>query len=191
MIITESINNLCLLAADDNEAAFESIFKLYYIRLLQFTETILKKREDAEEVVEDVFIKLWGSRKTLPAIKNLNYYLFVSVKHGAFNHLEKNKKHLNINIDELALDFCESSFNPEQSMISAEVLQQIQTSINALPPRCKLIFKLIKEDGLKYKEVASLLSISIKTIEAQMTLALGKIGNSLVAQHKTSKQANQ
>jgi RNA polymerase sigma-70 factor (ECF subfamily) len=61
-------------------------------------------------------------------------------------------------------------------MLTAEMMNRVQKAINDLPPRCQLIFKLIKEDGLKYREVAELLQLSIKTIENQMAIALRKIG---------------
>jgi RNA polymerase sigma-70 factor (family 1) len=185
-----SINNLWVLAAEDSEAAFEKIFKLFYTRLCQFALTVLYNKEEAEEVVEDVFIKVWTNRKTLPAIDNLNYYLFVSVKHTAFNYLKKQNRNQVINLDEVKVQMGETSLNPEQSLISTEQIQRIQNSIEALPPRCKLIFKLIKEDGLRYKEVAGLLNISIKTVEAQMALAIGKIDNSLSLQKYSSPFAS-
>jgi RNA polymerase sigma-70 factor (ECF subfamily) len=61
-------------------------------------------------------------------------------------------------------------------MITEEMVRQIKKAVNDLPPRCKLIFKLVKEDGLKYKEVAELLNLSVKTIEAQMAIALRRLG---------------
>ena len=70
-------------------------------------------------------------------------------------------------------------FEPEELLITAEMISRIQQAIHQLPPRCQLIFKLIKDDGLKYKEVADLLNLSIKTIENQMTLALRKIGSAI------------
>jgi RNA polymerase sigma-70 factor (ECF subfamily) len=64
-------------------------------------------------------------------------------------------------------------------MLSTEIFQEIKRAVNALPTRCRLIFKLVKEDGLKYKEVADLLDISIKTVEAQMAIALRRLGKSI------------
>ena len=69
-------------------------------------------------------------------------------------------------------------FNPDELLLSREAVDKILEAINELPPKCKLIFKLIKEDGLKYSEVATLLTISIKTVEAQMAIAVRRIGNS-------------
>jgi RNA polymerase sigma-70 factor (family 1) len=177
---TASIEQLCLLIAErDDEAAFGELFHLFYPRLLLFTEAILKNREAAEEAVEDVFLKLWENRKVLPAINNLNYYLLVAVKHRGLDYLEKMKKQAAISLDEVDLEFGDLAIDPENTLISAESIRIIQAIINELPPRCKLIFKLVKEDGLKYREVSDLLNVSVKTIETQMSLALGKIGEAL------------
>jgi RNA polymerase sigma-70 factor (ECF subfamily) len=177
---TASINQLCLqIAETDDEAAFGELFKLFYARLLLFAEAILKSREPAEEAVEDVLLKLWENRKMLPVINNLNYYLLVSVKHRSLDYLEKIKSHAVISLDDVALEFGEMQVNPETALISAESIRIIRSVINDLPPRCKLIFHLVKEDGLKYREVADLLNISVKTVETQMSLALSKIGNAL------------
>ena len=177
---TASINELCLqIAEQDDEAAFGELFRLFYPKLLLFTETILKSREPAEEAVEDVFLKLWENRKVLPAINNVNYYLLVAAKHKALDYLEKMKKQAVISLDEVEVEFGDIPVNPENTLISAENIRIIQAIINDLPPRCKLIFRLIKEDGLKYREAAELLNISVKTVETQMSLALSKIGAGL------------
>jgi RNA polymerase sigma factor (sigma-70 family) len=82
-------------------------------------------------------------------------------------------------LDEVEVEFGDIPVNPENTLISAENIRIIQAIINDLPPRCKLIFRLIKEDGLKYREAADLLNVSVKTIETQMSLALSKIGTAL------------
>ena len=177
---TTTISQLCLqIAESDDEAAFGELFRSFYPRLLLFAEAILKSREPAEEAVEDVFLKLWENRKMLPAINNLNYYLLVSVKHKSLDYLEKIKSHAVISLDDVVLEFGEMQVNPETALISAESIRIIRSIINDLPPRCKLIFHLVKEDGLKYREAADLLNISVKTVETQMSLALSKIGDAL------------
>ena len=177
---TTTISQLCLQIAEfDDEVAFGELFKLYYSRLLLFTEAILKSRELAEEAVEDVFLKLWENRKVLPAINNINYYLLVAAKHKALDYLEKMKKQAIISLDDMELEFGGIAVNPENTLISAESVRIIQAIINDLPPRCKLMFRLVKEDGLKYREVADLLNVSVKTVETQLSLALRKIGTAL------------
>jgi RNA polymerase sigma-70 factor (family 1) len=175
-----AIDQLCLqIAESDDDSAFGALFKLYYPRLLSFAEAILKSREPAEEAVEDVFLKLWENRKVLPAINNLNYYLLVSVKHRALDYLEKIKKQAVLSLDEVTFEIGKIELNPETSLISAETVRMIRSVINDLPPRCRLIFHLVKEEGLKYRETAELLNISVKTVETQMSLALSKIGEAL------------
>ena len=177
---TTNINQLCLQIAEfDDEVAFGELFKLYYPRLLLFTEAILKSRELAEEAVEDVFLRLWENRKVLTAVNKLNYYLLVAAKHKALDYLEKMKKQAIISLDDMEVEFGDMAVNPENTLISAECVRIIQTIINDLPPRCKLMFRLVKEDGLKYREVADLLNVSIKTVETQISLALSKIGAAL------------
>jgi RNA polymerase sigma-70 factor (family 1) len=175
-----AIDQLCLqIAESDDDSAFGALFKLYYPRLLSFAEAILKIREPAEEAGEDVFLKLWENRKVLPAINNLNYYLLVSVKHRALDYLEKIKKHAVLSLDEVSFEIGKIEVNPETTLISAESIRIIRSVINDLPPRCRLIFHLVKEEGLKYRETAELLNISVKTVETQMSLALSKVGEAL------------
>jgi RNA polymerase sigma-70 factor (ECF subfamily) len=177
---TASINQLCLQIAEfDDEVAFGELFQLHYSRLLLFAEAILKSREPAEEAVEDVFLKLWENRKVLPAINNVNYYLLVAAKHKALDYLEKMRRQAIISLEDVEVEFGDISINPEDSLISAESVRIIQNIVNGLPPRCKLMFRLVKEDGLKYREVAELLNVSIKTVETQISLALSKIGTAL------------
>lgn len=193
MLVTP-LNILCLqIAEQDDEAAFGQIFRLYYPKLLVFAEAICKSRELAEEVVGNVFLKLWENRKMLPAIRNLNYYLLVAVKHTALDYLEKMKKQASLPLDNIDVEFGDININPENTLISAETIRFIQAIIDSLPPRCKLIFRLVKEDGLKYREVAELLNISVKTVETQMSLALSKVGsvlqNSLPSDYKVYNPA--
>ena len=77
------------------------------------------------------------------------------------------------------MDFKSVYFDPEQLMVTAEMVARIKAAIEALPPKCKLIFKLVKEEELKYREVADILNISVKTIESQLAIALKKIGTSI------------
>ena len=179
-MLANSFPTLCVqIAEQDDEAAFAEIFKYYYPKLLLFTKAILKNHELAEEAVEDVFLKLWQNRKMLPAINNLNYYLLVAAKHTAIDYLEKIKRHASFSLDEVEITFAQIPVDPENKLISAEAITIIQHIIDSLPPKCKLIFRLVKEEGLKYKEVAELLNVSVKTVETQMSLAFAKIGSAL------------
>lgn len=160
---------------NDDPVAYKELFLLYHQKLLQFSYSITHSREVAEEIASDVFLKIWLRRKTLPEIENVHLYLYVSTKNLSINYLVKEKKEKTFSFDETIVQFQSIYFDPEQLMITAEMVKRIQIAVLQLPPRCQLIFKLVKEDGLKYKEVAELLHLSLKTVENQMTIALRRI----------------
>jgi RNA polymerase sigma-70 factor (ECF subfamily) len=155
--------------------AYRQLFILFQSSLLEFAVSILKSKQLSEEIVSDVFIAIWQKRQQLDKIENLPFYLFTAVKNRAINELHRQKRMGSVPLDEVAIEFRSLYHDPEQKFISAEMIEEIQTSIRQLPPRCQLIFKLVKEDGLKYKEVAELLHLSVKTVENQMGFALKKI----------------
>ncbi len=137
--------------------------------------SIVHQKESSEEIVNDVFLKLWEKRHLRPAIGNPGLYLYVSVKNRSLNHLRDNAAARTVEIGERCDEYIRFDTNPETILLDAEGLQRIQAAINQLPPRCRLIFSLIKEDGLRYKDVSRLLEISVKTVEAQLAIALRKI----------------
>ena len=134
----------------------------------------------AEEVVEDVFISLWINRSKISAIENLPVYLYTAVKNRSLNKLSELSKHLiTASFDSIDAQIQSIEENPADKLISSEMLRKADEAINQLPPKCKMIFKLVREDGLKYKEVAAILNISVNTIDAQMAIAVKKITTTL------------
>jgi len=172
------------------QAAYKELFVLLHSRLRQFAFSIVKSHEEAEELVSDVFIRIWEKRDQLHIIESPLLYFYTSVRNLAFNRLKKQKR-IPPNVGEEWLVQMDSIyFDPERLMVTEEMVAQIRKAINDLPPRCRLIFKLIKEDQLKYKDVAELLQLSVKTIEAQMAIALRRIGKCIQLEIKASPQAS-
>jgi len=166
-------------AAGDEEA-FKKIYYLFYRKLYLFSLAIVKIKEAAEEITEDVFIKIWQQRAHISAINNLRVYLYIATKNTALSYLSKKAKdNLVEPFDNINIDLYKSSTTPEELMITAEMYRKIQQQVEALPPRCKMIFKLIREDGLKYKEVSDILNISVNTIDVQIAIAIKKIAVAL------------
>jgi RNA polymerase sigma-70 factor (family 1) len=159
----------------DDQLAYKELFTAFYPSLIQFVSGIIKSRQTAEEIVSDLFMKIWEKRKTLEEIHNLRVYCFVSARHLSINQLEKQKKQHHSDIDNFKSCLIHSAPNPEECMISAEMLRRIHEIVEKLPPRCKLSFKLVKEYGFKYREAAEILQVSEKTIENQLAIALRKI----------------
>ncbi|MFY0600165.1 MAG: RNA polymerase sigma-70 factor [Cyclobacteriaceae bacterium] len=163
----------------DDEDSFRLFFNIYYPKLVKFAYYILESHANAEDVVSSAFVKLWNQRKKLLEVRKIDSYLFMSIKNQCYNYLRDNKQHFLKNIDDLDYNFIVDLQNPEQVYLNQEIKDKVIFAINDLPPRCKLVFNLIREEGMKYKEVAELLEISNKTVEAQMTRAISKIKETL------------
>ena len=164
---------------EDDPIAYKQLFQLYYDRLFRFALSITRSRQSAEEIVSDVFLKIWMKRKSLIKIHNKHLYLYICTKNLSINRLIKERNNKVFSFDECVVELQSIYLDPEQLLITAEMMKKVQYAINQLPPRCQLIFKLIKEDGLRYKDAAELLGVSIKTIENQMTIALRKMDQSI------------
>jgi RNA polymerase sigma-70 factor (family 1) len=167
---------LTAIALNNDQAAYKELFILLHSRLKQFAYSILKSTEESEELVSDLFIRIWEKRDQLTAIESPLLYFYTTAKNLAFTRLNKQKRQQSLSAEDWLVQMNSIYFDPEQLMMTEEMVRQIKQAVNDLPPRCRIIFKLIKEDGLKYKEVAELLHLSVKTIEAQMAIALRRIG---------------
>ncbi len=166
---------LSAIALNNDQAAYKELFLLLHGRLKKFAYSILKSGEEAEELVSDVFIRIWQKKDQLTSIETPLLYFYTTTKNLALNRLNKQKKQSGMSAEDWLVQMNSIYFDPEQLMMTEEMLRQIKKAVNDLPPRCRLIFKLIKEDGLKYKEAAELLHLSVKTVEAQMAIALRRI----------------
>jgi RNA polymerase sigma-70 factor (ECF subfamily) len=176
------------IACFDDTQAYKQLFQLFYPSLVSFSVSIIRSKELSEEIVSDVFIKIWEKRHQLDKVENLTYYLFTAVKNKCLNQLHSQKNKDGLEIIDTIFEFKSLYHDPEQKLISAETIREIQNAIQELPPRCRLIFKLVKEEGLKYKEVAELMQLSVKTVENQMSLAFKRIGT--VLDHKLNRFSN-
>jgi len=165
-----------------NQEAFKVLYQQFSKKLINFACSIVKQEDAAFEIVDDVFIQIWKRRENICSINYLKVYLYKSVKNTSLNYLSKKAKE---NILE-PFDFIDiqlhDDISPAQKLITSEIYEKIEDAINALPPRCKIIFKLIREDGLKYKEVAEILNIKENTVDAQMVIAVRKISEAVRSQ---------
>src|ERR1700736_26474 len=147
---------------DNDEIAFRHFYTDNLFRLFQFAFAFVQNREQAEEIVNDVFLKLWQNRSRINQIDNINVYLYVAVKNTAANYLRKQKGRQRVDLENEVVHHFYLSPDPEQLLVTDELRRRIEASIDELPARCKLIFKLVKEDGLSATEVAAILDISFK-----------------------------
>src|SRR6185503_965424 len=165
--------------ANDDQLAYRQLFIQFYSKLSRFVMGFTKNKELTDEIVSDVFINIWRRKKNMEEIKNLKLYLYVSAKNITFNYLKKLHRENLTDIDIVEIEPEDPFADPGAAMITREMNIKLKTAINALPPRCKLIFTLIKEDGLSYKQTATLLNISESTVENQLSIALKKIASAI------------
>ena len=164
------------ISGKSDELAFRHLYEIFTPGLLRFSFSFLKNKELAEEVVSDVFFNVWVLRSKLQNIENIKAYLFTSARNTALNYLDKEKRYKAIQLDDLSVPLQIDEICPESELISKELKAAIGRAIDHLPERCKLIYSLAKIEQLKYKEIAQILDISVKTIDHQLTIAIKKIG---------------
>ncbi|GGH00224.1 RNA polymerase sigma-70 factor [Mucilaginibacter phyllosphaerae] len=158
-----------------DKTAFNELYLLLEAKIYNFAFSFLGERETAQEITNDAFLKLWLNREKLSAINNLQVYLYVLVKNACLNHL-RSVSLKQIKEPQLTERFYFTiSTDPSQLLISKELKERLLKEINKLPPRCKLIFKMVKEDDLSCNEVAAILGLSNKTVFAQLAIALARI----------------
>jgi RNA polymerase sigma-70 factor (ECF subfamily) len=150
---------------------FELLFKKYYQMLCDFGMKYLKNIDEAEEVVQDVFYNIWKNRQQLRINTSIKSYLYAAVKN---NSLQKLRVH---NLDMKYEKYYKTqplkdSISPADVMNAKELNVIIHKALNTLPEKARIIFKMSRYDGLKYHEIATKLSISIKTVESNMGKAL-------------------
>lgn len=167
------------IALCDDMAAYRMLYDTLRQELFYFSCSIIKSREVAEEIVSDVFIKLWRMRNELPAIQNLTVFLYTITRNLSINHITRNYKYPKVSLDDLEVGNISSFDNGEQLFITTELAKHIQTAINGLPAQCKIIFQLVRENDLKHKEVAAILDISEHTVRNQLVIAAKKIASAV------------
>jgi RNA polymerase sigma-70 factor (ECF subfamily) len=167
-------NWIILIAEESSHEAFEKLYLYFSPGMRAYAATLAGDQEVALDLVQDLFAGIWANRRNLTSIDNIATYLYCSLKNNAVHYLKTRKRGVTFFEEQSDLVTLECS-NPELDAIARENRRLLEAAINSLPHKCRLIFRLIKEDGLKYKDVAGLLDVSVKTVEAHMTLAYSRI----------------
>lgn len=151
----------------DDSSAFDEIFRKYYSQLCFFSLKIVKSKEAAEEIVQDLFVQFWEKRKTLDINISLKAYLYRSVYNNSVRQFKSNNKFESIND---SYNSVEDNFT--DLLEKNEIENSVYNCIEELPEQCKKIFKMSRFEELKYREIAEKLNLSVKTVETQMSRAL-------------------
>ena len=150
---------------------FETLFRSFYASLVKYARTLIKDQDTAEEIVQDLFFRLWQDKEKIKIESSLNGYLFRSVHNRCLHYIE----HLKVverHVQEISYEPESQSESPADVMHYKELQAKIARTIENLPERCGQIFCMNRFEGFKYSEIAEKLSVSVKTVEANMGKAL-------------------
>ncbi|MDR0961995.1 MAG: RNA polymerase sigma-70 factor [Mediterranea sp.] len=168
--MTDNIALMALIREGD-EQAFKHLFYLYFTPLCRYIHIYLANRQEAEEVALDLFTHLWENREQVEIKLSLKAYLFQAARNRCLNVLRSRKP--SVGLDEVQVDTLYHSEYPSLEM--EELSNLIQDAVCALPDRCREVYQKSREENLTNQEIADDMSISVKTVEAQITKALKHI----------------
>ncbi|WP_341840252.1 RNA polymerase sigma-70 factor [Chitinophaga caseinilytica] len=163
------------MTAENDQLAFRQFYDHFFVTLFRFTCSLLKEREVAEEITHDVFVQCWQKRHELGDVRNPQVYLFVAARNKVVDHARRQSQLRSLPLQESDEEQLQFSPDPEQLLITSEMMGKMEEAIRELPPKCREIFILVKQYGLRYKEVAAILELSTKTVENQLAIALKKL----------------
>src|SRR5882757_8083133 len=169
------LTQLQQLVTAGDQRAFEDLYRLFFTRLFNFAMLYVHKKEVSEEIVNDVMMKVWNKKGDLSAVNNLETYLFVAVRNHSLNYLSQySPYHIAIEPDSLRGQLIHMN-DPGKELEWKEIYFRLNQAIDELPDQCRTVFKLIREEGFRYKQVAEILNISPRTVETQLFRAIKKL----------------
>lgn len=170
------ISHLVHSVSEDNRSAFNMLYQVYYDEVFRFAYYFLKNKEACREVVSDVFFSVWQSRKRLKDITNLEAYFYIVTRNESMRYLSKSRSYDMLSLDDIPIQLEDhGSSSPEEKLVDSEIEALLTQVINELPEKCRLIFLMARQEGLKPKEIGEILSISESTVRVQMKIAVEKI----------------
>lgn len=171
----ENESQILKLVSEGDSQAFRTLYMHYYNRLFNFAMMFLHSEAASEDVVEDVFFILWKDRSMLTAIPNFHPYIYQAVRNGCLNVLKSGYISKRDELPDTELQINISTETPLDDLSYKELHKAVKQAIISLPERCRLIFKMAKEDEMNHREIAETLNVKLCTVERQLLLAKAKI----------------
>lgn len=153
--------------------AFETVFFAYFNKVKYFIYGLIKSESDAEEIAQDIFVRVWTNREAIDPDKNFTTYIYVSARNAALNFLKK--RHVRSSYVQEQIHVGSDSDNPEDGFFAREIDLLIQMSVSKMPERRRRIFEMSRNEGLSNDQIAQKLNISKKTVENQLSIALKEL----------------
>jgi RNA polymerase sigma-70 factor (ECF subfamily) len=160
---------------DGDEAIYQSVFRLHYENLCKYAFTIVKDADDAKDIVQALFMKMWEKKDEMMIAGTLKSYLYKAVHNLCLNKLE----HRDVRLKFRTVEGSKINDVQHPEVFPDELEGRIKTIIQNLPSQCRTIFMMSRYEEMKYAEIASALGISVNTIENQVSKALRILRDSL------------
>ena len=161
---------LVLQLKEGNENAFTTLYETYWAKVYNFSRLYLTSSTEIEEVVQDVFVKVWEARIFIKENENFKGFLFIITRNIIFNQFRKsfNENAYKLTVLSAAMDY----YDMEDELSAADLKEFIKRMVGELPPRQQEVFKMSRDEHLTYKEIATRLNISEKTVERHINEAI-------------------
>ena len=174
--MTKEISKETIVALKSGDhAAFEKIFVSYFDKVKCFISGLVKSKDEAEEIVQDIFMQLWINRDLIDTQKSFSTYLYTIARNKAFNHLKKRMVRDSYAVDVGSTAAASLSANAKDTLLAVEMELLIEMVVRKMPERRQEIYRLSRDKGLSNDEISARLNISKKTIENQLSLTLKEI----------------
>ena len=169
------------IALQRDQQAYKQVFFYYYENLYRFALGFVRVKEAAEEVVSDVLLNIWCQGEKLTHVDNLTVYLYRATRNRCLNYIRDHHKYNTAPLENFDDCFQYPQANPEETFLNREWNSRLREAVSDLPPKCRMVYKLVREDGLSYREVASIMEISENTVDRHLNNALHKMIRSVKA----------
>ncbi|MCY4780236.1 RNA polymerase sigma-70 factor [Sphingobacterium sp. UT-1RO-CII-1] len=169
--------------AEGSSEAFEQLFEVYWMHVYTVVEQLVKTKQQAEDISQEVFIKLWNKKEELYDIQNIEAYLYTIARNSTLDHLRK-KILVTENLEQMIQYFADNNLDPIKKLEYKELEVFINTAINNLPDKVKEVFILSRIDGLSHEQIAAQLNISVTSSKTYIVRALKSLRQSIAKNTK-------
>lgn len=160
--------------AAGDERAFRQLFDQYWEPLYLGVVALVKSKEMAHDLLQEIFLKIWNTRDQLPQKENVRNYLYIVARNHVFNELRKKSREVSFQ-EHIIQHFTDGTASALEQMISKESRELIERAVQRLPEQQRMVYMLTRQQGLSQDEIAQQLSISKSTIKTHMSRALNAI----------------
>ena len=165
--------------AAGNHTAFRELFMRYHLKVYYFVLGLVKSESDAEDLTQEIFLKLWTHRSRFTEVRTSGSYLYVLAKHTAFNYIESRRVNL-VSLERAGEEDGERSDTPYEDLVAKDLRLLVDMIVETMPPQRKMIYRMSRDEGLSNTEIAENLQLSKKTVENHLNLALKELRNAVL-----------